>query len=199
MTKKSSASTILPEYVILGFLNQQPAHGYDLHERIVRELGQIWHIRLSQTYNILNRLDAQGHITGNLQEQEKAPARRCFYLTSSGRRRFEAWLNAPTELSARAIRVEFLTRLYFAYTMNFEMVNLLAEGQIAALQSGMNRLQDILIDLPTEQTFNRLGLEMRIHQLASVLDWLKECQMRLTEPAKTKNESPADNERQSDT
>jgi len=45
---------------LLGFLNQQPAHGYDLHERIEAELGQIWRIGLSQTYNILNRLETQG-------------------------------------------------------------------------------------------------------------------------------------------
>jgi hypothetical protein len=29
----------------VGFLNQQPAHGYDLHEHSAAELGQIWCIR----------------------------------------------------------------------------------------------------------------------------------------------------------
>ena len=41
----TQAAALSPEYVLLGFLNQQPAHGYDLHERIEAELGQIWHRR----------------------------------------------------------------------------------------------------------------------------------------------------------
>jgi hypothetical protein len=43
----TQAAALSPEYVLLGFLNQQPAHGYDLHERMEAELGQIWHISLN--------------------------------------------------------------------------------------------------------------------------------------------------------
>jgi len=41
----TQAAALSPEYVLLGFLNQQPAHGYELHQRIEAQLGQIWHIR----------------------------------------------------------------------------------------------------------------------------------------------------------
>ena len=50
----TQAAALSPEYVLLGFLNQQPAHGYDLHEHIEAELGQIWHISLSETMNSLD-------------------------------------------------------------------------------------------------------------------------------------------------
>ena len=92
----TQAAALSPEYVLLGFLNQQPAHGYDLHERIEAELGQIWHISLSQIYNILKRLETQGYISGVLQEQEKLPARKWFRLTAAGGRRFADWLSAAT-------------------------------------------------------------------------------------------------------
>ena len=39
------AAALSPEYVLLGFLNQHPARGYELHQRIEAELGQIGHIR----------------------------------------------------------------------------------------------------------------------------------------------------------
>ena len=68
------ASALSPEYALLGLLAGSPAHGYELHQVFTTDLGQVWHLSLSQTYNILNRLEAQGFIDGSLQEQEKLPA-----------------------------------------------------------------------------------------------------------------------------
>lgn len=175
MTKKPVSSALEPEYVLLGFLRQRPAHGYDLHEQVHRELGQIWHISLSQTYNILKRLEAKGFIMGVVQEQAKAPARRHFRLTAPGRRRFEEWLRTPSEPSARAIRVEFLTRLYFTYITDPQAALGLIESQLAAIQAAMANLTAMLGELPTEQVFNQLGLDLRLRQLSSVLEWLTEC------------------------
>ncbi len=39
--------------------------------------------------------------------------------------------------------------------------------------------QAMLADLSAEQVFNRLGLELRVHQLTSILAWLAECRTRL--------------------
>ncbi len=175
MNHKPVSSALSPEYVLLGFLTQRPAHGYDLHDQIHRELGQIWHISLSQTYNILKRLEAKGFIVGVVQEQAKAPARRHFRLTSLGRRRFEQWLKTPSEPSARAIRVEFLTRLYFSYISDQQTALNLIEAQIEATRSAVSNLTAMLGELPTEQVFNQLGLDLRLRQLTSVLDWLTEC------------------------
>ncbi|MFN8598036.1 MAG: PadR family transcriptional regulator [Anaerolineae bacterium] len=176
MNKKNVSSALSPEYVLLGFLAQRPAHGYDLHEQVQRELGQIWQISLSQTYNILKRLEAKGYIVGVLQEQEKAPARRRFRLTTLGHRRFAEWLKVPAEPSARAIRVEFLTRLYFTYITDPQAARGLIEKQSAAIQTGMAHLTVMLSELPSEQAFNQLGLDLRLRQLTSILDWLTECQ-----------------------
>ncbi len=175
MKKKAVSSALSPEYVLLGFLFQRPAHGYDLHEQIHRELGQIWHISLSQTYNILKRLEAKGFIVGVIQEQEKAPARRRFRLTAVGRRRFEEWLKTPSEPSARAIRVEFLTRLYFSYITDPQTAQQLIEVQLTATRDAVANLTTMLGELPTEQAFNQLGLDLRLRQLTSVLEWLAEC------------------------
>jgi DNA-binding PadR family transcriptional regulator len=175
----TQAAAVSPEYVLLGLLNQQPAHGYALHERITQELGTIWHISLSQTYNLLNRLEGQGYITGAAQEQEKLPARRRFRLTSAGRRRFEDWLSASTEPSAHAIRVEFLTRLFFAFAISPTNARAVIDQQIVSTQEGLAHLQTLLSELPSDQTFNRLGLEFRARQLTSVIDWLAECRVSL--------------------
>ena len=175
MTKKTASSALSPEYVLLGFLMLRTAHGYELHEQVQQKLGQIWQISLSQTYNILKRLEKRGFIVGAVQEQEKAPARRRFRLTPLGRRRFEEWLKMPAEPSARAIRVEFLTRLYFTYVTNPPAARRLIDMQIAATQAGVAHLSEVLGQLSSEQVFNHLGLDLRLRQLKSILDWLAEC------------------------
>ena len=179
MSSKSSASALSPEYILLGFLGQQPGYGYDLHERVTRELGQLWHISLSQTYNILNRMETRGYIVGVVEEQDAAPACRRFRLTAGGRRRLNEWLDTPSNLSARAIRVEFLSRLFFVSTAYPEAANQVIDAQIVETQAGLSRLQALLDRLPEAQLYNRLGLELRVRQLALVLDWLAECRVRL--------------------
>jgi DNA-binding PadR family transcriptional regulator len=130
-------------------------------------------------YNILNRLEARGFIAATVEEQEKLPARRRFRLTPAGRRRFDKWLHTTTGSSVRAIRVEFITRLYFARALDQELAREVIDLQIDAVRTNLGRRQDMLAGLPQEQAFNHLGLELRIRQLTSILDWLSECRAAL--------------------
>ncbi len=179
MPEHRPSASISPEFALLGFLAQRPAHGYDLHQRLVTELGEIWHIRLSQTYNILNRLETQGAITARLQKQDKLPDRHIFELTPAGRKRFENWLHTPTPCSVRAIRVEFTTRLYFARAGDPRLARELITEQTHTVEQGIARMETALERCSPEQTFNRLGLQLRIAQLKTILDWLQHCEESL--------------------
>ena len=177
--KDSYVGSLSPEFALLGLLSQAPAHGYELHQRLEDELGQIWHLSQSQIYNILNRLEAKSYIQGTLQEQEGLPAKRLFRLTRSGLQRFETWLHSPSRASVRAIRVEFTTRLYFSYAISAQLTQQLIEAQIKETHSGLERLQRMRDDLPPGQIFNQLGLDLRIRQLSSILEWLASCHRTL--------------------
>ncbi|MBK8021771.1 MAG: hypothetical protein IPK19_10175 [Chloroflexi bacterium] len=48
MAKRRQASSISLNTSSWVCSTQKPAHGYDLHERIAQQLGQIWTISLSQ-------------------------------------------------------------------------------------------------------------------------------------------------------
>jgi DNA-binding PadR family transcriptional regulator len=164
-----------PEFALLGLLAQKSAHGYELHQRLVTDLRQVWHVSLSQTYNILNRLEERGYIAGTFQEQEKLPARRRFHLTPAGEQRFNQWLHTPSRCTVRAIRVEFITRLYFARATSPELALHLVDVQVVETSAGLERLKTLLDDIPAEDTFNRLGVDLRVRQLASILEWLSYC------------------------
>jgi len=164
-----------PEYALLGFLYKQPTHGYNLHQRLVRELGHVWHISQSQTYNILKRLETQGFISATTVEQEKLPTRQLLHITPAGCRRFEDWLQASSGSSVRAIRVEFITRLYFAQKYFPDKIQPILDDQTSDIKTAIDRLEASLKTIPAGQPFNRISLELRIRQLHSVHDWLIEC------------------------
>lgn len=177
--KQPHTGALSPEYALLGLLVQSPAHGYELYQRLSTDLSQVWHLSMSQAYNILNRLEAQGYIAGVVQEQGKLPTRRLFHMTPSGQRRFEGWLNSASGSSVRSIRLEFLTRLYFARLTSPQLAHQLIEAQLAETREGLERLRAIISSLAEGQLINRLSLELRISQLESILEWLKTCHLAI--------------------
>lgn len=175
MSIDTKQTRLSPEYVLLGFLYQYPGYGYELHRKLVDEFGYIWHVSQSHTYNILKRLESHGFITAALIEQEKLPSRQLFHLNESGLHRFNTWLDTPTKCSVHAIRLEFITRLYFIYLYQPTKILDAIRLQIREVQIGLLRLEEMHLSIPEEQTFNCLALDLRIKLLRSIIRWLDEC------------------------
>ncbi len=140
------------------------------------EFGGVWHTSQSQTYNILKRLVSQGYVKSTCVEQENLPAKQLLTITERGSQRFEDWLNHPTDSSVHAIRVEFITRLYFIRLYFPARTGEVLSAQLHAVETGLTDLNKSLDDTPQEQMYNRLALELRIQLLGSVIHWLNECE-----------------------
>jgi len=174
MTKTSPiASELSPKYTLVGFLFIRPMYGYELHKNLVTDLHEIWRISQSQTYNTLKILEKDGWITSTRQEQDKRPDRELLTLTDLGITHFEAWLFTPTPSSARAIRVEFITRLYFASKLGGDHFSQLIKEQADTIRANIKELKKRSRDIPAESVFNRMGLDLRIRQLSSALAWVE--------------------------
>ena len=168
-----------PGFALLGLLYGQPNHGYTLHQQLQAELGHVWHVSQSQTYNILSRMEEQGFISSTIQEQEKLPPRQLLRITASGRRRFEEWLQTPSGSSVRAIRLDFITRLYFARKLFPGLLPGIFKSELEEIKNAISRLEAEQESIPPEQQFNRLGQDLRIRQLHSVREWLNICRREL--------------------
>lgn len=176
MPKSSlSASELSPKYAIMGFLYIRPMHGYDLHKHLETDLHEVWRISQSQAYSIIKNLEKDCCITTILQHQDKRPDRELLELTESGKTEFEKWLYTPTPGSARAIRVEFITRLFFASNLSESLYSRLLQEQADTVRADLERLNKRLSALPENRVFNRMGLDLRIRQLTSVVEWLEDC------------------------
>jgi hypothetical protein len=107
--------------------------------------------------------------------QDKLPARQRLEITPLGRQHFIEWLQTPSGGSIRAIRMEFLTRLYFIHQNDPQSIGEIFTAQRRETEKNIDRLTTTLQNLPVEQIFNQMSLEMRIRQLNLVLNWLDDC------------------------
>jgi PadR family transcriptional regulator, regulatory protein AphA len=174
--KPHEIGALSPEMALLGLLYQEPGYGYRLHRQVVADLGQVWHLSQSQAYAILKRLESQGEISMQKISQEKLPARQLLQMTPQGRKHFLEWLDTPSGGSSRAIRLEFVTRLYFLRMYMPEKLAQAFERQKAEAESHLRQLEKTLAELPDEQVYNRMSVDLRIEQLHAVLNWLVESQ-----------------------
>jgi PadR family transcriptional regulator AphA len=178
MTENKHTGNISPEFALLGFLIVGPSHGYDLHQRCIVELGHVWHISQSQAYAILKRLEQRGDVNAQVVEQEKLPARQMLRITAQGRQRFNGWMN-EISVNSRSIRLEFLTRLYFAKIYKPEQVVQIHDAQCNEIESTIERLETLLANLPPEQQFNQLSLDLRLRQMKLIQEWMREIKTKI--------------------
>lgn len=176
MKKPHHIGTLSPEMALLGLLYETPNHGYELHRKVNSDLGQVWHLSQSQAYTILKRLETRGEITVEEIPQEKLPPRQLLSMTEQGRRRFLEWLDSVSGGSTRAIRMEFITRLYFLQLYMPNKIELAFERQRAEAESNIARLEKTQAEVLQATIYNRMSLDLRLKQLKSVLEWLDEYQ-----------------------
>ena len=183
-SKEHHAGNVSPEYALLGFLIAGPSHGYDLHQRFTEQLGHVWHLSQSQAYAILKRLESRGDISARLIEQDKLPARQILHITGSGRSRFFAWLEKGIGTTSRSIRLEFLTRLFFAQLHRPERIALIYHAQYAEIEATVARLESLLVQLPPGQVFNQLSLDLRLQQMKLIQHWMEEIRAQFQIPGR---------------
>ena len=180
MAKKSSAHTL--EYILLGLIQEQPAHGYALFEQIrtTPELSLIWQVKRSKVYYLLEKLESEGLLSITVSSQGPYPDRKIYQLTSMGEKALEDWMNSPV-LSSRFVRLAFLSKLYFllgSYKKGaVDLINKqrgICEGWLQNLERQYQSLEKD--DFITSQVFL-----FRIGQIKAMLEWLENCREEIPE------------------
>ena len=161
------------EKALLGFLTQRPMHGYDLHRLATDRLGRIWHMGISNVYTALKRLQQAGHVESTSIPQENHPPRKIYHITAAGRESFQEWIQQP-ESSMQHLRVEFLAKLFFFYTLDMQGSADLIAAQERVCQERVARLERSMAECDA-QDFDRLVFDFRRSQINAILDWLKSC------------------------
>jgi DNA-binding PadR family transcriptional regulator len=132
------------KYAILGFLSDQPMHGYALKRALSPALPRDRRVNDGVLYPLLRRMEAEGLISGRVERREGAPDRRVFHPTEAGRRAFAGWLESAAEEEDEVtydfmVGHPFLIKCLFFGTLDPEVV----VGKLAAhLETSERKLAD---------------------------------------------------------
>lgn len=179
MVKKSSAHTL--EYILLGLIKEQPAHGYALYDRLrnTSELSLIWQVKRSKLYYLLDKLETEGLLSVSVSSQGPYPDRKVYQLTSRGKKTLESWMNSPV-MSSRYIRLAFLSKIYFLLKENEEGTAELIDQQVKICQGWLQNLQRQQQSLELDDFINSQVFLFRIGQINAMLEWLGNCREQIS-------------------
>ncbi|MEA2008065.1 MAG: PadR family transcriptional regulator [Chloroflexota bacterium] len=168
------------EYILLGLLHQAPSHGYGLYEKIKGDesLSQIWQIKRSKLYYLLEKLESQKLIQSTRISGENRPARKEYHLTEKGTNAFLSWIETPVK-KARYVRLVFLARLYFSLRIGKHHALNLISKQRTLCQTWIESLQTKLNAIDTPSLIITQAFTFRIGQIQAMLDWLAECETHI--------------------
>lgn len=111
-------------YILLGFLDEQPATGYDIKQALEGSTSYYWHAYQSQIYTTLRKLEADGLISSQVELNNDHFVRRVYTITPEGRNDLQAWLSEPmTELPK--MKEDLLVRLI--HSKSRDVAEVLAE------------------------------------------------------------------------
>jgi DNA-binding PadR family transcriptional regulator len=74
------------ELVVLGLLNEQPMHGYQLYHQIEKSNMETWaQVNLASIYNTLDRLRREKMVEAKKEKPGKMPEREVYHITPKGK------------------------------------------------------------------------------------------------------------------
>jgi DNA-binding PadR family transcriptional regulator len=90
-------SSMTVPLTLLGLLEREPSHGYDLKRSYDSYFGRDKPLPFGQVYATLARLARDGKVTGGEAEPGAGPDRKRYAITELGAREFDSWLATPIE------------------------------------------------------------------------------------------------------
>jgi len=164
------------ENALLGFLNQSPQHGYQLHQQLcdLSGLGLVWRIKQSRLYALLDKFEKLGLITHSLQYDESHPPRKVFSLTEDGRKIYESWIVTPVK-RPHLMRQEYMAKSYFALNESPSVILTLFERQREECNKWLLALELDQQVMNNHHSFSMLVNTYRTGQVRAIIDWLEKC------------------------
>ncbi len=155
------------ELLLLGLLQRQEMHGYQLHEFIDRFMQTCVDLKKSTAYYLLEKMEREGLIVRSEEREGNRPLRHVYSLTPAGEARFLELLrdNLGNYLPARFpgdTAIPFLDDL-----PRVEVLALL-ESRRQALAQELARIEQA----PPHAGTLQLMIEHQVVHLRSEMDWL---------------------------
>jgi PadR family transcriptional regulator, regulatory protein AphA len=168
------------EFILLGFLNESPIHGYDLYKKLrnFEGISLVWNIKQSQLYALLDKLADVGLLTSKIVPGEIHLMRKEYQITPIGKTTFLKWVTSPVT-HGRDMRQEFLAKLYFAQLSGAVTYNELIVEQTILCNEWLASLQESFSKTSDDQHYERIIFQYRMSQVKGMIEWLDYCRTEI--------------------
>jgi DNA-binding PadR family transcriptional regulator len=169
------------KHAILGFLIDQPMHGYALKRALSPALPAERRVNDGVLYPLLKRMEAEGLISGRVERRDGAPDRRVFHPTEAGRRAFDEWLESDVDEEDEVaydfmFGHPFLVKSLFFQRLSPRQVSRKLAEQLASSEAKLADFQRIHTGMVERgvDAYRIAVLELGIAQQREKVRWLEE-------------------------
>ena len=159
------------ELLLLGLLQRQAMHGYELHEFLEHRLHFMTDLKKPTAYRLLDRLYAQGLVDRVVERAGRRPERMVYRLTQAGLDRFEALLREQLASGEPVLYLANIPLLFSDHLPAIERRDLLEQRARALRGYKVGLVEAVAAHTPA--TAPRLVLEHDLALLDAELDWLE--------------------------
>jgi DNA-binding PadR family transcriptional regulator len=163
---------------MLAMLAKEPAHGYELRQRLTKALGPIGEVlNPGQVYITLSRLERAGLVRSDQVAQAAAPDKKVYEVTPEGREHVASWL---LDVSwPKVAPAEFHLKLVAAAVTGLADPIALIDAQRRDLLRRLRDVQRLAQEAEADQDAV-LILEGTALRLQADIRWLEACERRWT-------------------
>ncbi len=129
----------------LAILYDGDVTGYDIRKMAAEgEYGYFVEASFGAIYPALAKLEADGHVSSRIEQQDGKPAKKIYRITDTGRAEFQNELFES--LTTDVFRSEFLLFARFAYLLPEELVQNRIDGQMADFDDQLAHIEKLRKD-----------------------------------------------------
>lgn len=164
---------------LLALLDEGPRYGYQLRSDFEQRTGGVWSLNVGQVYTTLGRLERDGLIEPDGEDDE---GRTVYRITPSGSAAVHDWLATPVSPDARA-RDELAIKIAMAVTLPGVDVRAVVQAQRTETVYRLQQLTRVKARTDPGAVAQLLVLESQVFKAEAEARWLDHCeQLLLTQP-----------------
>ena len=180
-------------HALLALLTEGPKYGLRLREEFEVGTGEVWPLNIGQVYTTLQRLERDGLIESDDDDERDSPQKR-FRITAEGDRELAAWLRTPPDMSSPP-RDELVIKVLVALRVPGTDVREVIQAHRRYLVELMQQWTRIKDDDAGRDLALGLAVDAELFRLDAVVRWLDAADGRikraaLEPPARSRDDLP---------
>jgi DNA-binding PadR family transcriptional regulator len=175
-------------HALLALLSEGPKYGLRLREEFEAGTGEIWPLNIGQVYTTVQRLERDGLVESDGDDERDSPQKR-FRITADGERELSKWLRTPPDMSSPP-RDELVIKVLVALRVPGTDVREVIQAHrryLVELMQQWTRIKDA--DAGRDLALG-LAVDAELFRLGAVVLWLDAADGRIKRAAAEPSDPP---------